>query len=279
MVKIKQTDNKNTITVSSKNKGDTVIAKNDSSLYYSNLSKEWACKMPAPVDGIEYSAKYYAEKSKQQAILSKSEIQAICEQNIDDMHDIKDSAVTTLENAGDNILNSATQIYNNTSNLVSGISNLLSQTADINLSNITQTGINKIKNSVTTDLNGKADTDLTNITDSAKVMISGLGMPSDTYTDLTLGASGSTYTAPADGYFVLLMNTVNNTNMVVGLAAGVGRVGFTTVIPANNNLQSNNFGSFIPVKKGDAASVFYSGVTSAFRFRFVYAVGSESEAS
>ena len=279
MVKIKQTDNKNIITVSSKNKGDTVIAKNDSSLYYSNLSKEWACKMPAPVDGIEYSAKYYAEKSKQQAILSKSEIQAICEQNIDDMHDIKDSAVTTLENAGDNILNSATQIYNNTSNLVSGIPNLLSQTADINLSNITQTGINKIKNSVTTDLNGKADTDLTNITDSAKVMMSGMGMPSDTYTDLTLGASNSTYTAPADGYFVILMNTVNNTNMTVGLAAGVGRVGFTTQISANNNIAGGNFGGFIPVKKGDTVSVFYQGVTSAFRFRFVYAVGSESEAS
>lgn len=104
-------------------------------------------------------------------------------------------------------------------------------------------------------------------------------MPSGKYINLTLGASNSTYTAPADGYFVILMNAVNNTTMTVGMASGVSRVGFTTVIPANNNLQGNNFGGFIPVKKGDTASVFYSGTTSAFRFRFVYAVGSESEAS
>ena len=195
-----------------------------------------------------------------------------------------------LYDENDNLLSSTQRSatwYNNIQS-VFGVSNQASPSDAFDGSiDFGETYINFLSNGTATRVwNGaeptidtKADTDLNNITDSAKVMISGLGMPSDTYTDLTLGASGSTYTAPADGYFVLLMNTVNNTNMVVGLAAGVGRVGFTTVIPANNNLQSNNFGSFIPVKKGDAASVFYSGVTSAFRFRFVYAVGSESEAS
>lgn len=147
---------------------------------------------------------------------------------------------------------------------------------ELNTSTLTGT-VTRIWTGGQATIDTKVDTDLNNITDSAKVMISGLGMPSDKYTDLTLGASGSTYTAPADGYFAILMNAVNNTNMTVGMTAGVGRVGFTTTVPANNNLQGGNFGGFIPVKKGDTVNLFYQGVTSAYRFRFVYAVGSESE--
>lgn len=56
---------------------------------------------------------------------------------------------------------------------------------------------------IATDLNGKADTDLTNITNTAKVSIAHNAMPSDTYVDLTLGASDSVYTAPADGWFTI----------------------------------------------------------------------------
>ena len=56
-------------------------------------------------------------------------------------------------------------------------------------------------NKITADLQLKAEKDLSNITAEAKSQIAGHGMPSSNYVDLTLGASGATYTAPASGYF------------------------------------------------------------------------------
>lgn len=133
MVKIKQNINKNQITATSSKTGGAVIAGTDASIYYSNLSKEWACKMPASVDGTEYSAKYYMEKTKQEAIDSKSELQDLCSQNIID-----------LQSAGDEILDSVTEIYNQTADKADEIMNLTLNSADIDLSNITSTAINKI---------------------------------------------------------------------------------------------------------------------------------------
>ena len=56
---------------------------------------------------------------------------------------------------------------------------------------------------IATDLNGKADVDLTNVvgamSSSSKEYFSKIGMPSSTSTLLTLGASGTTYTAPTNG--------------------------------------------------------------------------------
>lgn len=51
--------------------------------------------------------------------------------------------------------------------------------------------------------NNKLDLNANNLNTAGKSLISGLGMPSNKYIDLTLGASGSEYTVPANGYFVL----------------------------------------------------------------------------
>ena len=51
------------------------------------------------------------------------------------------------------------------------------------------------------DNSGYANIDASNFTDSGTTFLSGLGMPSNRYETLTVGASGSTYTAPANGWF------------------------------------------------------------------------------
>lgn len=118
-----------------------------------------------------------------------------------------------------------------------------------------------------------ANQDLSNLTDAGKIVGSSLGMPSSTYTDLTLGASASTYTAPANGLFY-----VSKRSGVAGeyIALGNDNIGYeedyagaaNQVIPLR-----------ISVKKGEVVNLFYSlsGATAAFKF--IYSVGSESEAS
>ena len=132
---------------------------------------------------------------------------------------------------------------------------------------------------IATDLNGKADVDLSNTNDTAKILMSGMGMPSETYVDLTLGASEATYTAPANGW---VQFTQSITNGVIYLA---------TVYPNSDGLCSKcvNYSStarvmdvYLPVSKGETFKVGYTGTISsdsANRFVFVYAKGSESEAS
>ena len=94
-------------------------------------------------------------------------------------------------------------------------------------------------------------------------------MPSDTYEDLTLGASGTTYTAPANGWFYFYSSSISNsilynTTKSYGLTV-IGASGYV-----NNNLLS--------VNKNDVVRLTYS-TDSGSSFKFYYAVGSESEAS
>ena len=107
-----------------------------------------------------------------------------------------------------------------------------------------------------------------------KDAVAHLAMPSDTNVDLTLGASGTQYTAPADGYMVCIIQMytswanvslkINGVNFYYGYANGT--------IP---------IGSTLPVKKGDMLTVDYENDTYTPQkqtFKFYYTVGSKSEA-
>ena len=127
---------------------------------------------------------------------------------------------------------------------------------------------------ISTDLNNKADKDLTNsvgaLSSSAKEYFTKISFPSDKYVSLTLGASGTTYTAPANGWFFINLAGGNSQyarflNSENGMAYQYG----------NNN--TNTCSGCIEVKKGDVISVQYNGTNSTVTFRFIYAVGSESE--
>lgn len=115
--------------------------------------------------------------------------------------------------------------------------------------------------------NGKADVDLSNVNVSGTSLASGWSMPSSRYIDLTLGASGATYTAPANGYFYLQKIATSTTQVL--LMVNNSKIGsiFTT------NDTNKGVQSYIPVSKGDTLSVTYSLGGATTIFRFVYAEG------
>lgn len=138
----------------------------------------------------------------------------------------------------------------------------------------TKTAIEVDIDEIATDLNGKADVDLTNVNDSGTSLGASWSMPSDTYVDLTLGASGSTYTAPANGWFVLKGLSPNtNTGGEVKLVNETNS--FETVC---HNIYTRMQSVYMPVLKNEVVRADYAE-TSNLELKFYYAVGSESEAS
>jgi hypothetical protein len=120
----------------------------------------------------------------------------------------------------------------------------------------------------------KADIDLSNVTAVAKNLISGMGMPSSNYVNLTLGANGTTYTAPANGYFKLVrhnvvLNTAGNTAYValINVTAENMSVEHRTQIGGNGMQRI-----YIPASKGDVIQINYDG-SSTNTFQFIYAKG------
>jgi hypothetical protein len=92
-------------------------------------------------------------------------------------------------------------------------------------------------------------------------------LPSDKHIDLTLGASGSTYTAPANGYYQCYIGGPSGDKWL-RLHTSVGylqEAGFST---------SNNIGFTIPIQKGQIFDVKYSGTLTVSGLRFIYAQGS-----
>lgn len=94
-------------------------------------------------------------------------------------------------------------------------------------------------------------------------------MTSDKYVDLKLGASGTQYTAPADGYVFLRGQTT-----VAGKAYGITNeiTGMRNQIRVENS--GIDFGVFMPVSVGQNFSVKYEGaLASGYLFRFVFVNG------
>lgn len=117
------------------------------------------------------------------------------------------------------------------------------------------------------DMNGKADKDAGNLTAAGKSFISELSMPSSIYDTLVLGASGTTYTAPANGW------------VWWGLQAG----GLSHYSLGNNNTgvfmssvvstQGYGLDLYVPVRKGDTFITYYQWTPTVYTLRFVYAEG------
>lgn len=139
------------------------------------------------------------------------------------------------------------------------------------IANSTKTSIEVDIDEIATDLNGKADVDLSNVNVSGTSLASGWSMPSSRYIDLTLGASGSTYTAPANGwvvlnkvagsdyYFCSLQVKDTSDNVIMYDFRGVYRTSPCT--------------PKIPVLKGQQFTLTYNATGTTNYFRFVYAEG------
>ena len=127
-----------------------------------------------------------------------------------------------------------------------------------------------------TSLNGKLNTDVSNIAAAGKSYVSGLGLPNlAKYKDLSLGSTGSTYTAPANGWVVFGKQSTDGLQFVL--------------LSKDNNPWSIawaaysqwNLFVYIPVKKGEIFKANYTAGGATQMFRFYYAEGdapTESEA-
>lgn len=98
-----------------------------------------------------------------------------------------------------------------------------------------------------------------------KSTISGWSMPSSRYIDLTLGASGATYTAPANGWFNIAKRS-GGTNQYLSLVSG----GLNVTVYYDSGMVARNF---IPCKKGNTITVNYNMTGNTESFKFIYAEG------
>lgn len=133
----------------------------------------------------------------------------------------------------------------------------------------TKTDIQVDIDQVATDLNSKADVDLTNVNNSGTSKVAHWAMPSTTYDNLTVGSTGTSYTAPADGWVKFSAQT-NNNNQFIQIQATM-----TALAVASGTLYID---AFIPIRKGETFTIYYTAPNNK-ALRFYYAVGSESEAS
>lgn len=123
------------------------------------------------------------------------------------------------------------------------------------------------------DLSTKANNNFDNITNEANVLMAHNAMPSTRYVQLSVPSSGSFYTAPADGWFLLDCG-------ITGQFAGL--IGSSNIrIIQNTAGGAIDSTPFLPVRKGEQIQVAYDGSTNVqsyhLGFRFIYANGSASE--
>lgn len=99
--------------------------------------------------------------------------------------------------------------------------------------------------------------------------LSRLGMPSNKYINLTLGASNSTYTAPANGYFSIMIK--------IGASQGFLLIRNESNILAfqASEIAGQYVGFVMPAKQRDEVLIGYNNRESTAIFRFIYAEGEQ----
>ena len=123
-------------------------------------------------------------------------------------------------------------------------------------------------------LSGKADVGLGNLSNAGKIVSADLAMPSDIRESVTLGASGTSYTAPADGYFNFRGRaTANGQFAYIGDASPFNHCGF------QGDAYVNNYVVFtLAVKKGQTIVINYN-LGADLSLNFIYAEGAKTEAN
>ena len=107
---------------------------------------------------------------------------------------------------------------------------------------------------------------------SISSQVAHMAMPSDKYIDLTLGASGASYTAPADSWFYLEAHIPTKGYKI--------RLENSNPAAYKSQVRAINADEFcccpmLPVKKGENTVVVYDGTLTNVRFIFIYAEGSK----
>lgn len=117
------------------------------------------------------------------------------------------------------------------------------------------------------ELYGKANTDLSKVSSAGTDFISTQGKPNvSKYENLSLGASGQKYVAPANGW-VLFSKRGSQTNQYNQISTGAWN--FVSYV----NGGSSEASVFCPVTKGDDFTIYYLTDGSLVTFKFIYDMG------
>lgn len=100
--------------------------------------------------------------------------------------------------------------------------------------------------------------------------LSGLGMPSGRYVNLTLGTSGTIYVAPANGWFSIDAGSagVNGFLRLCNNTTGIYNQSITPFASASLSV-------YVPARSGNKVTLFYDNHGSLKFFRFIYAEGED----
>ncbi len=114
----------------------------------------------------------------------------------------------------------------------------------------------------------KANRDMDNLSQIGTTAVAHYAMPSDNYINLSVGASGATYIAPANGYFC-----ANSANLNCGkIFLYNPQTGLASVGIDINNVTDGT--AFLPVKKDGEVIITYTGAWGQNGYlRFIYAEG------
>ena len=131
-------------------------------------------------------------------------------------------------------------------------------------------------NNIETGISNSLDVNSSNISNTGKSNLSVLSMPSNRYIDLTLGESGSTYTAPANGWLVLA-KFATQANEYVQLNATPSTLGDSNNFITTAAAPTANYvcDVFMPMIKGQSTTVNYYTTGDVLAFRFIYAEGEQ----
>lgn len=234
---------------------------NNRAKYYSEL----ALKYKNEAKELRDSAKYYSEQNSDVTLAYVNSTAVSLQRAIDSKQDLGDYALSSDIPQNVSELTNDSQYINDTE----------LQSAVGDCESYTDTAVTTLSNTTTSNLLAKADSTLDNITTTAQVMLSGMSMPSSTYVGLTLGATNTFYIAPTNGWFAVgKAASGNNQSMAI-----VNETAKIIISGGPANAAGQELYVYMPCSQGDKCYVNYNlgGVT--IFFRFVYAQGSESEAS
>ena len=104
-------------------------------------------------------------------------------------------------------------------------------------------------------------------------------LPSSQYTNLTLGASGTKYTAPADGwvYFAKKLGASwyeSGLNTLIDPQGSGSSVENRFTAVKSTGYDSAAGFNILPVNKGQVFTATYNATGNTIAFKFIYAVGS-----
>lgn len=115
---------------------------------------------------------------------------------------------------------------------------------------------------ITEALQGKTD----------QLQAAGASMPGNQYIDLTLGASGSIYTAPTHGWFILVKRSGSN-NQYASINNSTSRIFDERQVPYANASAT----PCVPAQQGEEVLVQYTVTGETLIFRFIYAKGASND--